>query len=399
MTRAESNWATEIILLGSGLLGPLAMSALSPVLPKIESAFGGSAEAAYLTKAIVMVVGIAMILVSPLTGTIARRFGRRRVLIWSYAIFLIAGLAGAFFDSLAAIVASRFLVGAAGAACVTLAITLIADLYEGGARERRIGANHAIGALLLSGLMPVAGYLGDVAWRLAFAVHLIVMPLLIASLLSSGLPEGEDAAVSRRRDVQAPLRPLAGIAALALAAGSITFSVAVFTPFHLRDLHIPSAGVAGEMISLTVFCSVATSFAYGELRRFLSAQIVFCIAFALWATGFALVAQAQSLGPFALGMSIAGMGGGLVGPNIFSVASSVGRPEARSRNIGIVKGIYYAGPFVGPSLLQMVSQRYTAGGAILTLSIVAAMLAAICTARLAWGAFPRGAAAPIGQSE
>jgi MFS family permease len=392
---SKSNWATDFVLLGTGLLAALATAGLSPVLPKIESAFAGTPDAAFLTKAIVTIVGIAMIVVSPLTGTIAARFGRRRVLIWSYAIFGVAGIGGGLLDSLPAIVISRFLVGGAGAAAVTLSITLIGDLYSGRARERRIGANQAVGSLLLSGLMPISGLLGDVTWRLAFAIHLIVLPLLVSAVISPQLRQADPVRAAPQDRGSWPLRPLIGIATMALFAGSITFSVTVFAPFHLRDLHIPGAGVAGEMISLTVFASVATSFGFGELRRWLSPMAVFAVAFAAWAIGFAALAGASALPQFALGMTVIGIGGGLVGPNVFSVAGVRGPEAARGRNIGIVKGIYYAGAFVGPSLLQLVSQRYMAVGAILTLALAAALLAAISLIGAIWNRTSSISATPV----
>ena len=374
--QSKFNWATEIALLGSGLLTALATSGLSPVLPKIESAYAGEPNAAFLTKAIVTIVGIAMIVASPLVGTFAHYFGRRRVLIWSYAIFTVAGIGGAFLDSLPGIVASRFLVGVGGAAAVIVSITLIGDMFQGRARERRIGANQAIGSLLLSGLMPVAGLLGDIAWRLAFAIHLIALPLLAAAVISPRLREFDRAPALSKERASWPIRPLIGLAILSLFAGSITYSVTVFAPFQLRDLGIPGARVAGEMISLTVFASVVTSFAFGELRRWLSSMSVFFVAFTAWAVGFVSLAEASALPQFALGMTVIGIGGGLVGTNVFSVAGTLGPETTRSRNIGIVKGIYYAGAFVGPSLLQLVSQRYLAVGAIVTLAGVAAVLAA-----------------------
>ena len=227
-----------------------------------------------------------------------------------------------------------------------------------------------------SGLMPVAGLLGDIAWRLAFAIHLIALPLLAAAVISPRLREFDRAPALSKERASWPIRPLIGLAILSLFAGSITYSVTVFAPFQLRDLGIPGARVAGEMISLTVFASVVTSFAFGELRRWLSSMSVFFVAFTAWAVGFVSLAEASALPQFALGMTVIGIGGGLVGPNVFSVAGTLGPETTRSRNIGIVKGIYYAGAFVGPSLLQLVSQRYLAVGAIVTLAGVAAVLAA-----------------------
>jgi MFS family permease len=215
-------------------------------------------------------------------------------------------------------------------------------------------------------------------------VHLIVLPMLLGALLSPDLRRNDRPPPAPAGAPAFALRPILPVGVVALLAGSITFSIPVFTPFHLRDIGVAGATAAGSMISLVVLCSVATSFAYGELRRWLSPTAVFVLTFALWAGGLALVATATAFPQVAAGMVIAGIGGGLIGPNIFSVAATAGPDAARGRNVGIVKGIYYAGPFIGPSVLQLVQQHYRAGGALLALVGLAALLAVICLASLGW---------------
>lgn len=377
MTIRQVHWSTEALLLGSGMFAPLAMSALSPVLPKIQQAFGGTPQAAFTTKATVMVVGIAMIIASPLSGALLRRFGAQRLLAGCYALFLAAGIAGMALPTLPAIVATRLFVGAAAAVIVALAISLIGALYDGPARERRIGAIHGIGAALLAMLVPLSGLLGDLGgWRLAFLVHLIALPFLVLALISPDLAtlRGSSAAVDRPESARS-IRPMLGVAGIALLAGSITFSIPVFEPFRLVEIGVRSSAVAGAMFSITVGFSVASSLAFGELRRFAPNAVLFLLAFGFWALGLVTISFAPTVVGIASGMVMVGLGGGLVGPTIFSLVATLSSDADRARNTGLVKGTYYAGPFLGPSSLHLIFPDAPASYSLLALATLAGLLA------------------------
>jgi MFS family permease len=373
-------WPTEIVLLGSGLFGNLAMSVLSPALPLIEKSFAGEPHAAYLTKMLVSASGVGAIFVSLFAGTLINRFGRRRTLLAAYAIFIVSGVMGLWLPTLWAIIASRVVTSAAGALVVTGGITLISDMHQGRSRERRIGASHAIGALLLGLLVPFAGYLADFNWRWAFLTHLIALPMLACVFFSKELGR-LDARIAERRTAQ-PARgfppSIVALGLLTLAAGSIGYSVQIYVPFHLHGIHAYSGAVAGALFSITVLCSIATSFLYAELRRWVSSMGVFVLVFLGWSAGLLMMAFAEQVSGVSVGIAVFGLAGGLLGPNLFSLVAALTDETNRPRSIGLVKGIYYAGPFVGPVLLQSVYQRHGVDSAMLCLAGAAAFFFVLC---------------------
>jgi MFS family permease len=369
LAQRKVGWTAETILLGSGVFGNIAMSALSPALPKIEQAFGGVA-ADYQTKLIVSATGLGVIVVSPFTGVLAA----------AYAIFLVFGLMGMVLPTLPMIIASRFVTGAAGAVIVALGLILIGDVYDGRPRERRIGASHALGALALAALIPLAGFLADIQWRLAFLIHLAAVPMLLLALGA-----GELGRADQDRKVAAATASPSRIPAavwiilpLALLAGGIGYSVQIFVPFHLRDIGAHSAGVAGVMLAVTLVTSVATSFLYADVRRFASIPVVFAMTMGGWALGLAVTALTSTVLGTLVGMGIVGLAGGLVGPNIFSAVSATTADSARAHSVGIVKGVYYFGPFFGPTMLQLLHLQGEAETALLSLSTTGAVLAVVC---------------------
>lgn len=378
MSERKVGWSAEAILLGSGMFGNIAMSTLSPALPKIELSFGG-AEVDYLTKMLVSATGLGVIVVSPFTGSLVRRFGRRPVVIGAYATFLLFGLMGMALPSLPLIIASRFVTGGAAAVVVAMGLILIGDFYQGRPRERRIGASHAIGALLIAGIIPIAGYLADINWRLAFLVHIAALPMLLIAIGSreiGGVHEQAPLAPGARRGRIPPAVWL--IMLLTLMAGGIGYSVQIFMPFHLRGIGAQSAGLAGTMLGICVLFSVLTSFLYAEVRRFVSVAAVFAIVMFGWSLGLAVTALTVTVTGTLIGMIVIGLAGGLVGPNIFSAVSALTTDSARAHSIGMTKGVYYFGPFFGPTVLQLLSLQTHADQALTALSAFAAGFGVLC---------------------
>ena len=378
MSERKVGWSAEAILLGSGMFGNIAMSTLSPALPKIELSFGG-AEADYLTKMVVSATGLGVIVVSPFTGTLVRRFGRRPVVIGAYTAFLLFGLVGMILPSLPLIIASRFVTGGAAAVVVAMGLILIGDFYQGRPRERRIGASHAIGALLVAGIIPIAGYLADISWRLAFLVHVAALPMLIIAIGSreiGGVHEVAPLAPGAKRTRIPPAVWL--IMLLTLMAGGIGYSVQIFMPFHLRGIGAQSAGLAGTMLGICVLFSVLTSFLYAEVRRFASVAAVFALVMFGWSIGLAVTALTTTVTGTLIGMIVIGLAGGLVGPNIFSAVSALTTDSARAHSVGMTKGVYYFGPFFGPTVLQLLSLQTHADQALIALAAFAAGFGVLC---------------------
>jgi MFS family permease len=382
MTERRVGWTTETLLLGSGVFGNVAMSTLSPALPKIEAHFANVPDADYLTKLTISAVGLGVILISPFTGTLVRLLGRNRVLAGAYAALVIFGLAGMFLPTLPLIIASRFFAGGAGAVIVAMGLILIGDFYEGRPRERRMGASHAIGALLLAGLMPIAGFLADINWRLAFLVHLVALPMLLFALMSPDLRKNHRAEAARAAATSTrsfrPSRMVVLFMVLTLLAGGIAYSVQIFVPFHLKGIGANSAGLAGTMLGVSVLASVTTSFAYAEIRRWLSVPMVFVLVFIGWSAGLATVAATVTVTGTLIGMAAIGLAGGLVGPNIFTAVSALTADTERAHSVGIVKGVYYFGPFFGPTMLQILSLHDHPETALSALAIFSAGLAVVC---------------------
>ena len=74
-----------ILLVTSGLT-TLATAILGPSLPRMQAHFSGAAHADYLVPLTLTVPMLAMAALSIFAGSLADRYGRKRMLVWSTAI-------------------------------------------------------------------------------------------------------------------------------------------------------------------------------------------------------------------------------------------------------------------------------------------------------------------------
>ncbi len=145
------------------------------------------------------------------------RFGHRRTITASLAVFALGALLGAAADSVVLLTAARCLQGAAAAASVPSALRLLTTLTADGPRRRRaIAAWSAAGASAGASGFVVGGVVTDLtSWRLVFWAYLPLTAALAAAVLRS---------VPRDRG-PAPARSLNAVAAIAFTAATMAVVV------------------------------------------------------------------------------------------------------------------------------------------------------------------------------
>ncbi len=127
---------------------------------------------------------VAAAIMTPPSGFLANRFGRKRVLLTAIAGFVVASMLCGMAQSLVEIVAFRLLQGFFGAALVPLAQSILLDIYT---PEERGSAMALFGVSVMVGpvLGPViGGWLTDhFSWRWVFYINVPIGALAFAGIL------------------------------------------------------------------------------------------------------------------------------------------------------------------------------------------------------------------------
>jgi predicted MFS family arabinose efflux permease len=376
MTTSASglNGWTRAALIFSPIMTTFAICGAIPLLPTIERHFDGVSGAASLTRLIVSAIGISMVVGAPMAGALANLLGWRRVLLGAIGVFTVAGVLPALVDNLWVIVVSRFVVGLAVAITGTLLMSVAAAL-EPDTRNRWIGYLVLAGSLSALVVMPLAGLLGAISWRLPFLGHAAM--ILLGVMVIAGVPVPDRAAAAAaqaaaprseagRKPLHMPDLPYAMIV-IALFAGVLSSAQTLYTPFHLAQVGLGDpAQISFIMLPMSVG-SCVLSFSYGTLRRRFSATACFVAAFVVTAAGHAILGSSTTLGMAICGALMVGGGAGLLHPNAFSFAAQISNDATRARNIGIARGVLTAGPIVGQLFLDPVARLASPGMAVIVL--------------------------------
>jgi MFS transporter, DHA2 family, methylenomycin A resistance protein len=166
---------------------------------------------------VISAYALALAALIPVGGALGDRFGRKRIFLIGVTVFAIGSIACALSRSDAALIGSRALQGAGGAAMLALTLSIITETFPPQARTAAIGTWAAIGGTGF-GVGPVIGgiLLSFFGWSSVFWVN-VPFAVVAVSLTLAAVAESRDPA-SRRLDGP-------GVASSALGLVGITLGL------------------------------------------------------------------------------------------------------------------------------------------------------------------------------
>src|SRR3954468_18761180 len=175
-------------------------------------------------------------------GSLSDRFGARRAFGVGVAVFVLASLACGLAPTMGALVAARFVQGAAAAMMMPSSMALIGQAYPNPVKRARAVAMWALGGSVASSAGPVlGGVLTLVSWRLIFFVNLPVGAVALLLLARTARSPHRPAPFDRVGQVTAV------VAMGALTYGAIEAGAAGFTTPRVL------AAFAAAVIALAAF--------------------------------------------------------------------------------------------------------------------------------------------------
>lgn len=162
---------------------PFATDMYLPVLPHIAGEFGVEQAVAQFTLTGFFVgMAFGQLLIGPVSDVV----GRRRLLLWSAGLALVASVLAALAPGIGVLILARILQGLGGGACNVLARSVVPDLLSGSAAAKTFSVLMAIGGIAPAIAPVIGGLLAEpVGWRGIFwtLTGLHAVQLLLAFLL------------------------------------------------------------------------------------------------------------------------------------------------------------------------------------------------------------------------
>ena len=200
-------------------------------------------------------------------GALSDRVGARRAFAAGLSLFVAASAACGLAPSLGALVAARFVQGAAAAVLMPSSMALIHQTYADAARRARGVAVWAMGGAVASSSGPVlGGFLSLVSWRLIFGINIPVGAVALALLAWTARSPHRKVPFDRVGQVTAVLA-MGGLTYGAIEAGAVGLTAPrVLTAFVVAVVALAAflaaqARGAHPMVPLELFRSTNVSVA------------------------------------------------------------------------------------------------------------------------------------------
>ncbi|MGW0394692.1 MFS transporter [Streptomyces sp. NPDC003042] len=365
------------VLMLASTLTVMAGAVISPVLEVIRGDLGLSGTAAGL---ILTAHGLSIAIASPLVGWMIDRRGVRTPLAWGLLLYGIAGGAGTFTSSYAALIATRVAFGVGAAAVFAGTTVALLSLYTGEQRDRVMGWRST--AISLGGVTwpLLAGAIGGFSWHAPFAIYFIGIPLSLAALLmlpaTGGTADRSNAPKERILPLLGRRPALLGYYALFATASVLLYGLAVFVPIRLAELGVEQPFLVA-LVGATV--SVAMSllgFAYAKLRASLGYSTLLRLTAASWMLAFALLGLTSHVALVVVASGLFGLGMGILMPAVTVLIGDSAPPSLRGRATALSAAASFAGQFLSPLVLgplidsTSVQTGYLASCALATLMLL-----------------------------
>lgn len=201
--------AVPVVLAMLSMIGPFSIDTPFPAFPQMADELGvGTGEmqlvvTAYLASFAVM---------SMVHGPVSDAVGRRPVMLWSVAVYVVASLGCTLAPTLPVLLACRVLQGLSAGGATIVSRTVVRDLYDGDEAQRLMstvmvifGVAPAIAPVIGGGLLQ----LGD--WRLVFGFQ-GALGLLLVGLVLAFLPESHPPSARVPFRVREVLRGITAVA-------------------------------------------------------------------------------------------------------------------------------------------------------------------------------------------
>ena len=268
MTKVRNRWVGLVFISMAISLVIIDGTIVNTIFPSIINDLSlTSTEVQWVQESYVLVFASLLLV----WGSLADRFGRKRLLNIGIIVFILASVWAGVADTPNALILARVIQGIGGAMVLPTTLSLLNATFQG--RER--GIAFAVWGATIGGMVAVGPVLGgwlatDFSWRWAFGINLPLGVLILAGLAYY---------VSESK---APQRA-GGIDFIGAAISVVMFSTLVFgliegriygwweinpnNQFMIGDFAWPTTGISVIPVALLVFVISAVVFVLWERKR------------------------------------------------------------------------------------------------------------------------------------
>jgi MFS family permease len=347
-----------ITLVIAAFLPIIAITAMVTAVGPMIGHFASDPGARAAVPALIGAPGLTMAFLAPFAGIAVDRFGRRRLLLLSTALYGVFGTAPFFLDSLDQIYASRLLLGVAEAGILTTVNTLIGDYWDDAKRKNWLFLQGILGPLISAVISVIIGYVAKLQWNGVFLVYLVALPIwfaMYALLFEPRKPDAEPAA-QQPRGPKPTLADFPWRSAI-LIAGVTFFCSMLYYVFILNgalvfaDIGLTESDRLGRVIFFPSLFILVGAVLF-RLVAHRSNLFQLGLMLALLGGGLAWIGLAASLPMMIAGLVVQQTAAGMAVPTLIAWSQTKFGFEHRGLGMGIWTGAFFLAQSQSPRLVS-----------------------------------------------
>jgi MFS family permease len=371
-----------LVILPLAAIVQLGSNLIAPIVPEILAFYGEPASSAGLVQSLFFLPGI---LLTPLYGLIADRYGRLKALIPALILFGASGVAIFFAQNFTLFLILRVLQGAGAAAMLPLTDILTGDVVRKKELPSAIGATNTIFALSMAAYPTIGGLLFLVDWRWIFCTFAISIVVLI--LIVWKLGETKHAIVQEEKQKSSSLKTIVNprIWLLFLAAFSMGFlmwaHLGTYFSVLLQQRYSLGTAIRGYLLSAVWLLVAVINTQRGRLVKAIKRSYLILIGLISWGTALSLLILQLSFEIVLISLALYAVGISLVRPGVSGCLLSRSPVDCRAAVLSVNGMVQRIGQSSGPYImgLILVSGTISEGYIFLSGYVALAILVAIAS--------------------
>lgn len=342
-----------IIIFGVTLIVVMGIASITPAFPGIISYFGISTQQVGWLIAAFTLPGIFL---TPVTGILADRFGRKLVLVPSLFIFGIAGFMCSFMRDFNSLLLFLFIEGIGASGLSSINITLIGDLYSGEKRTALMGYNASILSIGTAAYPALGGFIAVFGWQYIFYLPLLAIPLGIFVIFGLNNPEPKDhqgiGEYFKRIWKNINQRSVWGLFLVNMLVFVLLYGAYLtYFPILLSErLHASSVHI-GLIMSVMSLVTAATSSQLGRINKRFQPKTILLLGAGFYFVSMLSLLISQSWIQVVLSVMVFGLGHGLLIPSIQNLLVGFASIKERAAFMSVNSMVLRIGQTIGPLLI------------------------------------------------
>ena len=357
-----------LIIFGITLTAIMSVSSISPAFPLIVKKFNISPHDVGLLITVFTVPGVIL---TPVFGILADRWGRKTILVPSLILFSIAGTSCFFATDYHVLLILRFFQGIGAASLGSLNITLIGDLFTGKNRAIAMGYNASVLSIGTASYPAIGGLLATIGWSYPFLLPILATPvgMLVLFYLSNPVIDNDGDFMTYLRDSWKCIKNKKIIAVFLMT--TIQFIILygayiTYYPHLIGTVFGKAPATVGFIMSDMSLTTAATSSQMGYLTSKFKGKTLIQIAYIMFAIALILVSQAPNIWWLIIPTMIFGLGMGLSLPNMMNLLASLAPTNQRAAIMAFNGMVLRLGQTMGPVIIGGAFALWGTSGAFLT---------------------------------